>query len=246
MSEDTSNQDQSMVDPSETPPSRAETEVVIADEAAVNGASEVLPSAGEIVEQESSASTPDAEPQSIPEALGLELVGELRLIGIMSPLGSAMAIYVDNHCGDGVYNVMANSNIAVRAVIAQGHFDIMQQVLQAVFPVERFGLLEFTVPFRSVGPELREVPLPAGFSRAYLGLRPAGTVEPRFEIRGRDEGPPRLVRQVERAWAEWLAVNQVPHGDEASWGLVAWPELPYCANGMDLEIVQELEEELSD
>ncbi|KAG5759645.1 hypothetical protein H9Q72_012234 [Fusarium xylarioides] len=235
-----------MVEPFETSPSHAESEVVVAEEAAMNGTSEELPSAGEIGEQESSPSGRDAAPQTIPEALGLEFVGELRLMGIMSPLGALMAIYLDNLCGDEVYNVMANSNIAVRAVMAQGHVDIMREVTRAVCPVGRFGMLEFTVPLGSVGAELRDIALPTGFTRAFLGLRPAGTVEPRFAIRGRDEGPPRLLRQVDRAWMEWLDVNQVPPRHQASWGLVVWPEMPYCANGMDLEIVQELEEGFSD
>ncbi|KAF5972270.1 hypothetical protein FBULB1_8813 [Fusarium bulbicola] len=240
MSEEIHNQDQSMVEPFETSPSHVESEVVIAEEVATNGASEELPSAGEVGERELSPSESDSEPQTIPEALGLELVGELRLMGIMSPLGAAMAIYLDNPCGDEVYNVMANSNIAVRAVMAQGHIDIMREVPQAVFP-GRWGMLEFTVPFGLAGARLRDVALPSGFSRAFLGLRPAGTVEPRFAIRGRDEGPIRVLRQIERVWLEWLDVNQVPSIHETtSWGLVAWPEMPYCANSMELEIVQEL------
>ncbi|RKL01486.1 hypothetical protein BFJ68_g5192 [Fusarium oxysporum] len=126
--------------------------------------------------------------------------------------------------------------------MAQGHIDNMRNVCDAVFGEERFGLLRFSVPFNSVGIELREVSLPAGFRRALLGLHPAGTVDPRFATREREDGPPRLIRQAERAWTEWLEMHDImPPGEDPVWGLVAWPALPYCGNGMEFEIIQELE-----
>ncbi|KAJ4262930.1 hypothetical protein NW762_006543 [Fusarium torreyae] len=186
--------------------------------------------------------TPDLdEPHSIP--LNVFLVDELRLIGIVCPLGSVVGVYFDSSTEDPVHNVASECNLVVRGIACQGSSVDVGPVFDALFLDEPSDSLVFQVPFDIVDRNARSVTLPPGFRRCFLGIRPAGTVEPRWAERRRGDFPPSVARRVEETWEAWrrehtsLPVAERPHG------FVAWPLLPYCRDGMKFEIIQELEED---
>ncbi|KAF4440372.1 hypothetical protein F53441_12320 [Fusarium austroafricanum] len=191
-----------------------------------------------VPETDEGASLPDREDEE-PETEErlIRQVGELRLIGILSPLNAVMGYYLDNPHGDGFHNVLAHSNIAVGAVLAQGDATLMGINLPG------YAAFTFILPFDTASPELREVRLPLGFRRCFVRLRPVGTSDPNWAVRRRYDGPQALVDEIEATWRNWLTENVALRGIDRPVGIVAWLSLPYCMDGMEMEIEQELEDD---
>ncbi|KAL7765205.1 hypothetical protein ACKLNR_003121 [Fusarium oxysporum f. sp. zingiberi] len=202
-------------------------------------------SAASTNEGESSAATqPVLTIRPAPRIVTINHVGELRFIGILDPLDRAVGYYFDNPHEDVlVRNVMAHSNLAVRAVIFQGergagnHF---ARKLPSLYPGQGVREFHFNLPFHVAGPAaLRQLRLPLGFRRCFLGLKPKGTVVHKLTMDA--ECPPPEVRRYNRIWHAWKQENDALPERKCDVALMAWPAMAYCAGGMSLEFVQELE-----
>ncbi|KAM0548039.1 hypothetical protein ACHAPJ_010097 [Fusarium lateritium] len=190
------------------------------------------------------ASDPDDDPaQGADPGRSVVLVDELRLIGIVCPLGSVIDVYIDSSTEDPVHNVAANTNLAVRALLYQGDLDLGDAVLEAAFGDTRIAQLLFKAPFNIVDREARNMALPPGFRGCFVGIRPRGTVEPGREERHRDDFPPAMARRVMETWQAWGNGHITVPFEDRPLGVLAWPILPYCSDGMEFEILQELEED---
>ncbi|KAF5639228.1 hypothetical protein F52700_4080 [Fusarium sp. NRRL 52700] len=206
---------------------------------------------------ESSSTTPTNESESsttsqtdptiirAPRIVTIHSAGELRLIGILDPLDRALGYYLDNpHDEFLVRNVLAHSNLAVQAIVFQGERAAGNWIARKLptFFYSGRGVREFhfDLPFRIANPQaFRQLKLPLGFRRCFLGLKPKGTVVNRLT---RDEEcPPKLVKRHDRIFKAWTDKNGAVPEQECDVALIAWPSMAYCAGGMSLEFVQELE-----
>jgi hypothetical protein len=204
-----------------------------------NSSSVVSTSEGE----SNAASQPVLTIPPTPRVVRIHQVGELRLIGILDPLDRGVGFYLDNAYEEFlVRNVMANSNLAVQALLFQGERGAGNHVarkLPALYPNQGLRVFSFNLPFRFAGPALRQLRLPLGFRRCFLGLRPKGAVVHKL---ARDaECSPREIRRYNRIWQAWKQENGALPERECDVAFVAWPAMAYCAGGMSLEFVQELE-----
>ncbi|KAH7254270.1 uncharacterized protein BKA55DRAFT_675442 [Fusarium redolens] len=201
-------------------------------------------SVGSTSEGESNAaSQPVLTIPSTPRIVRIHQVGELRLIGILDPLNRGVGFYFENaYEGILVRNVMANVNLAVQALIFQGERGAGNHVarkLPGLYPNQGLRVFSFKPPFRVACPALRHLRLPLGFRRCFFGLRPKGTIVHKL---ARDaECSPREVRRYNRIWQAWKQENGALPKWECDVALIAWPAMAYCAGGMSLEFVQELE-----
>ncbi|KAF4432175.1 hypothetical protein FACUT_8441 [Fusarium acutatum] len=171
-------------------------------------------------------------------------VGELRLIGILDPLNRALGYYFDNpHEEFLVRNVIAHSNLAVQAIVFQGERSAGNHVarkLPSLYPDSGVREFHFDLPFRVACPAaFIQLKLPLGFRRCFLGLKPKGTVV--YKLARDAECPPKLVKRYNRIFEAWKDENGALPERECDVALMAWPRMAYCAGGMSLEFVQELE-----
>ncbi|KAF5578505.1 hypothetical protein FPCIR_11546 [Fusarium pseudocircinatum] len=179
-----------------------------------------------------------------PRIITINHVGELRLIGILDPLDRAVGFYFDNpHEEFLVRNVMAHSNLAVQAIVFQGERSAGNHVarkLPSLYPGRGVREFHFDLPFRVADPAVfRQLKLPLGFRRCFLGLKPKGTVVHKLV---RDaECDPKLVKRYNRIFKAWKGENGALPERRCDVALMAWPRMAYCAGGMSLEFVQELE-----
>ncbi|KAG5748733.1 hypothetical protein H9Q72_009491 [Fusarium xylarioides] len=194
--------------------------------------------------ESSITSQPDLTIIRAPRIVTIHHVGELRLIGILDPLDRAVGYYFDNpHEEFLVRNVMAHCNLAVQAIVFQGQRSAGNHVarnLPSLYPGQGVREFHFDLPFRVASPAaFRQLKLPLGFRRCFLGLKPKGTVVHKL---ARDvECPPKLVKRYNRIFKAWKDENGALPERECDVALMAWPRMAYCAGGMSLEFVQELE-----
>ncbi|RKL41296.1 hypothetical protein BFJ72_g5723 [Fusarium proliferatum] len=196
-------------------------------------------------EGESNTTTqPTATIPPAPRVIKVDCVGELRLIGILDPLDRALGYYFDNPHEDYlVRNVMAHSNLALQAIVFQGERaagNCIARKLPSFYPGRAVREFHFNLPFRVANTAaLRQLKLPLGFRRCFLGLKPKGTVVHKL---ARDvECPPKLVKRYNRIFEAWKNKNGALPENKCDVALMAWPRMPYCEGGMSLEFVQELE-----
>ncbi|KAF5594343.1 uncharacterized protein FSUBG_9445 [Fusarium subglutinans] len=194
--------------------------------------------------ESSSTSQPDLTVIRAPRIVTIHVAGELRLIGILDPLDRALGYYFDNpHDEVLVRNVMAHSNLAVQAVVFQGERSVGNHVarkLPSLYPGRAVREFHFNLPFRVASPAaFRQLKLPLGFRRCFLGLKPSGTVVHKL---ARDaDCPPKLVKRYNRIFQAWKDKNGALPDRQCDVALMAWPRMAHCAGGMSLEFVQELE-----
>ncbi|KAF5641514.1 hypothetical protein F25303_6858 [Fusarium sp. NRRL 25303] len=194
--------------------------------------------------ESSTTPQPVATPPPVPRVINVECVGELRLINILDPLDRALGYYFDNPHEDYlVRNVMAHSNLAVQAIAFQGERaagNCIARKLPSFYPGRPVREFHFNLPFRVASPAaFRQLKLPLGFRRCFLGLKPKGTVVHKL---ARDaECPPKLVTRYNRTFEAWKNKNGALPENKCDVALMAWPRMPYCEGGMSLEFVQELE-----
>ncbi|KAF4944992.1 hypothetical protein FGADI_12251 [Fusarium gaditjirri] len=194
--------------------------------------------------ESSTAAQPVVTVRPAPRIVKIHHVGELRFIGILDPLDRAVGYYFDNpHEDYQVRNVTADSNLAVRALIFQGERGAGNHVarkLPALYRGEGVREFHFNLPFRVASPAaFRQLRLPLGFRRCFLGLRPKGTVVHKL-VRDAD-CPPRLVKEYNRIFKAWKKENGALPENKCDVALMAWPSMAYCAGGMSVEFIQELE-----
>ncbi|KAF5641070.1 uncharacterized protein FTJAE_4252 [Fusarium tjaetaba] len=195
-------------------------------------------------EGESSTSQPDLTIIRAPRIITINHVGELRLIGILDPLDRAVGYYFDNpHEEFLVRNVMAHSNLAVQAIVFQGERcagNYVARKLPSLYPGRSVREFHFDLPFRVADPAaFRQLKLPLGFRRCFLGLKPTGTVI--HKLAKDEECDPKLVKRYNRIFKAWKKENGALPERRCDVALMAWPKMAYCAGGMSLEFVQELE-----
>ncbi|KAG9497488.1 hypothetical protein J7337_010349 [Fusarium musae] len=193
---------------------------------------------------ESSTSQPNLTIIRAPRIITINHVGELRLIGILDPLNRGVGFYFDNpHEEFLVRNVMAHSNLAVQAIVFQGERSAGNHVarkLPSLYPGRGVREFHFDLPFRVADPAaFRQLQLPLGFRRCFLGLKPKGTVI--HKLARDEECDPKLVKRYNRIFKAWKKENGALPERHCDVALMAWPRMAYCAGGMSLEFVQELE-----
>ncbi|KAG4267254.1 hypothetical protein FPRO04_04866 [Fusarium proliferatum] len=220
--------------------------VVPSDEAA-SGTSSMIAETGKSDINETSSTTPTNESSSTPPTNEGELNTTPQPTATIPPAPRVIKTeryYFDNPHEDYlVRNVMAHSNLALQAIVFQGERaagNCIARKLPSFYPGRAVREFHFNLPFRVANTAaLRQLKLPLGFRRCFLGLKPKGTVVHKL---ARDvECPPKLVKRYNRIFEAWKNKNGALPENQCDVALMAWPRMAYCEGGMSLEFVQELE-----